>query len=144
MPSPRPKSSKTDGIREVEEAIYLMCPPMAVATAIRAFATPAPGAFGSELFLNGCLETAQHDSVSRRELFLESPPLVLLDVIGIPEHLAGGRVRPVDEPHGGCIGLRVLTLVRHNQGNRTAAVVLWYMNWLATTGGLYLRCRPFY
>ena len=90
MPSPRPKSSETDGIREVEEAIYLMCPPMAVATAIRAFATPAPGAFGSELFLNGCLETAQHDSVSRRELFLESPPLVLLDVIGIPEHLAGG------------------------------------------------------
>ena len=114
MPSPRPKSSETDGIREVEEAIYLMCPPMAVATAIRAFATPAPGACGSELFLNGCLETAQHDSVSRRELFLESPPLVLLDVIGIPEHFTGGRVSPIDEPHRVSVGTRMLILVRHN------------------------------
>ena len=121
-----------------------MCSLVAVATAIRARATPTPGALGSKLFLNGYLETVQSDFVSYRVLFLEPPPLVLLDVLWIPEHFAGGRVRPVDEPHGVCIGLRVLTLVRHNQGNRTAAVVLWYMNWLATTGGLYLRCRPFY
>ena len=120
-----------------------MCPPVAVATAIRARATPAPGAFGSKLFLNGCLETAQHDSVSHRELFLESPPLVLLDVLGIPEHLTGGRVRPVDEPHGVCIGMRVLTLVRHNQGNWTAAVVLWYRSWLATTGVSACDVAPF-
>ena len=121
-----------------------MCPPVAVATAIRARATPAPGAFGSKLFLNGCLETAQRDSVSYRELFLESPPLVLLDVLGIPEHLAGGRVRPVNEPHGVCIGTRVLTLVRHNRGNWTAAVVLRYRSWLATTGVSACDVTPFY
>ena len=91
-----------------------MCPPVAVATAIRARATPAPGALGGELFLDLYLETVQRDFVSCGMLFLEPPPLVLLDVIGIPEHFTGGRVSPIDEPHRVSVGTRMLILVRHN------------------------------
>ena len=91
-----------------------MCPPVAVATAIRARATPAPGALGSKLFLDSYLETVQCDFVSYGILFLEPPPLVLLDVIGIPEHFTGGRVSPIGEPHGVSVGTRMLMLVRHN------------------------------
>ena len=121
-----------------------MCPPVAVATAIRARATLAPGALGSKLFLNGYLETVQRDFVSYRELFLEPPPLVLLDVLWIPEHLAGRRVRPVNEPHGVCVGPGVLLLVRHDRENWTATIVLRYRSWLATTGVSACDVTPFY
>ena len=115
-----------------------------VATVIRARATLTPGALGSKLFLNGYLETVQRDFVSYRELFLEPPPLVLLDVLWIPEHFAGGRVSPIDEPHGVSVGTRVLTLVRHNRRNWTATVVLRYGSWLATTGVSACDVTPFY
>ena len=99
---------------EIEHTIYLMCSLVAVATAVRARATPTPGALGSKLFLDSYLETVQRDFVSCGMLFLEPPPLVLLDVIGIPEHFTGGRVSPIDEPHGVSVGTRMLMLVRHN------------------------------
>ena len=116
-----------------------------VATAIRACATLAPGALGSKFLLDSYLETVQRDFVSYGVLFLEPPPLVLLDVLGIPEHFAGGRVSPIDEPHGVSVGTRVLTLVRHNlEENSTAAVVLRYGSWLATTGVSACDVTPFY
>ena len=121
-----------------------MCSLVAVATAVRARATPTPGALGSKLFLDLYLETVQRDFVSCGILFLEPPPLVLLDVIGIPEHFTGGRVSPIDEPHGVSVGTRMLMLVRHNlEENSTAAVVLRYGSWLATTGVSACDVTPF-
>ena len=103
-----------DILGKIEHTIYLMCSLVAVATAVRARATPTPGALGSKFLLDSYLETVQRDFVSYGVLFLEPPPLVLLDVIGIPEHFTGGRVSPIDEPHGVSVGTRVLTLVRHD------------------------------